>query len=105
MADRVSAVNEIAQEERGIAPSLRPPAYLRATENVVPCSAGFKNADPPNLEGFLFPATYDFTEDDASRQLVPDQLETFCGNWSKLDLRLRALEEPDARTTCSSSPR
>jgi uncharacterized YceG family protein len=86
MAKRISAVNEIAQEERGIAPSLRPPAYLRATENVKNLPAGFKNADPPNLEGFLFPATYDFTEDTTSPQLVADQLEVFSREWSQVDM-------------------
>jgi uncharacterized YceG family protein len=48
--------------------------------------AGFKNADPPNLEGFLFPATYDFTEDTTSPQLVADQLEVFSREWSQVDM-------------------
>jgi hypothetical protein len=66
MAERIEAVNEIALEERGIETSLRPRAYLRATDDPETLPAGFKNADAPTLEGFLFPATYDFTEDTTS---------------------------------------
>ena len=39
-----------------------------------------------NLEGFLFPATYDFLEQTTSRQLVQDQLDAFHQNWAKVDL-------------------
>jgi UPF0755 protein len=86
MAQRVAAVNEIAKEERGIAPSLTPRAYLAAADQTKNLPAGFKNVDPPNLEGFLFPATYDFTEDTTSRQLVGDQLEAFEQAWSQVDM-------------------
>jgi UPF0755 protein len=86
MADRVAAVNEIAEEERGIVTSLRPRAYLAATERTANLPAGFKNSDAPNLEGFLFPATYDFTEDTTSQQLVADQLEAFGRAWSQVDM-------------------
>ena len=88
MARRITAVNGIALEERGIESSLRARAYLQATEDVKPTElpAGFKNADPPNLEGFLFPATYDFTEDTTSPELVADQLEAFGRAWSEVDM-------------------
>ncbi|HXV34560.1 MAG TPA: endolytic transglycosylase MltG [Gaiellaceae bacterium] len=88
MARRITAVNGIALEERGIETSLRSRAYLQATEDVKPAQlpAGFKTADPPNLEGFLFPATYDFTEDTTSPELVADQLEAFGRAWSEVDM-------------------
>jgi UPF0755 protein len=86
MARRIAAVNEIAEEERGISPSLRLRAYLKSTEDVRNLPAGFRSDDPPNLEGFLFPATYDFTEDTTSKGLVDDQLEAFDRTWSELDL-------------------
>jgi UPF0755 protein len=86
MARRIAAVNQIAKEKRDISPSLRPRAYLRSTEDVRNLPAGFGDADPPNLEGFLFPATYDFNEDTTSKQLVDDQLEVFDHTWSELDL-------------------
>jgi UPF0755 protein len=86
MARRVAAVNEIAKEERGIVSSLQPKAYLAVTDQTKNLPAGFKNVDPPNLEGFLFPATYDFTEDTTSRQLVADQLGAFEHAWSEVDM-------------------
>jgi UPF0755 protein len=86
MAQRVAAVNEIAEEERGIVPSLKPKAYLAATDQTKNLPAGFKTVDPPNLEGFLFPATYDFTEDTTSQRLVADQLEAFEHAWSQVDM-------------------
>ncbi len=87
MAARIAAVNKIAEEERGISPSLRPKAYLAATEETASLPAGFKRSDAPNLEGFLFPATYDFTEDTTSAQLVDDQLAAFERAWSQIDMK------------------
>ena len=86
MARRIGAVNEIAEKERGISPSLRPRAYLAATDDGREAPADFKKDEPPNLEGFLFPATYDFTEDTTSKMLVADQLEAFDHAWSEVDL-------------------
>jgi UPF0755 protein len=87
MAARISAVNKIAQDERGISPSLRPGRYLAATEQVAKLPPGFKNSDAPNLEGFLFPATYEFDEDTTSVQLVDDQLAAFDRAWSQIDMK------------------
>jgi UPF0755 protein len=41
---------------------------------------------PKNLEGFLFPATYDFLANTTTKQLVLNQLKAFGTNWNKLDL-------------------
>jgi uncharacterized YceG family protein len=41
----------------------------------------------PNLEGFLFPATYEFLANTTSSRLVADQLQTFCEQWRTVDLR------------------
>jgi UPF0755 protein len=87
MAARIGAVNKIAREERGISPSLRPGQYLQATEQLAKLPAGFKNSDAPNLEGFLFPATYDFNEDTTSPQLVDDQLAAFDRAWGHIDMK------------------
>jgi UPF0755 protein len=89
MARRIRAVNRIAEEERGIATSLRPPAYLRATEGRAgreQLPAGFENVRAPHLEGFLFPATYEFDEDTTSPQLVKLQLEAFERAWAQVDM-------------------
>jgi uncharacterized YceG family protein len=86
MARRIAAVNEIAVEKRGITPSLRPRAYLAASEDTRLLPRGFEGSGAPNLEGFLFPATYSFTEDTTSEQLVDLQLEAFNREWAKVDL-------------------
>jgi UPF0755 protein len=88
MAARIAAVNEIAETKRKITPSLSPRAYRRVTDKPAPgLPADFKDAKPANLEGFLFPATYDFTEDTTSRQLVRMQLEAFGRAWTKVDMK------------------
>ena len=85
MADRVTAVNKIAKDTRNITPKLSEREYLRITKTTDP-PAGFpKNV--PNLEGFLFPATYDFTEDTTTKELVRDQLDAFDRSWSQIDLK------------------
>ena len=38
------------------------------------------------MEGFLFPATYEFFRQTTSSQLAAEQLDAFCQNWEKLDL-------------------
>jgi len=85
MANRIVAVDKIAKTKRGITPKLSKDAYLRASIRG-PIPADFKGQKMPNLEGFLFPATYDFTEETTSRELVRDQLEAFDRAWSDVDL-------------------
>jgi uncharacterized YceG family protein len=84
MAHRVQAVAGIAHRERHVNPRISRRSYLAATRpRVIP---GFGAKRRP-LEGFLFPATYDFTAKSTSKQLVAAQLKAFHQNWSQLDLR------------------
>jgi len=82
MAQRVAAVAKIAQKERGRKPKLNAATYLAATRRprFIP---GFGKHP---LEGFLFPATYDFTGRTTSAQLAKRQLQAFQRNWSRLNL-------------------
>jgi uncharacterized YceG family protein len=82
MAERAAAVDKIADRKRGA--RLSRAAYLAASRKprVPPC---FK-AKVRSVEGFLFPATYEFFPETTSAQLVQDQLSAFCENWEKLDL-------------------
>jgi uncharacterized YceG family protein len=83
MAQRVQVVAGIAHGERGGEPKLSATTYLAATgARRIP---GFGPQKRP-LEGFLFPATYDFLTQTTSRQLVQAQLTAFRQNWSKLNL-------------------
>ena len=86
MADRVAAVAKIAQRERHARTRLAKATYLAATRapHVPLCfHAGVK---VPSIEGFLFPATYEFFRQTTSAELVAEQLDAFCQNWQQLDL-------------------
>jgi UPF0755 protein len=84
MAQRVEVVAKIAQSKRHGRPvRLTKRGYLAATRpRVVP---GFGHTKR-NLEGFLFPATYDFLKTTTSAQLATDQLDAFRQNWRHVDL-------------------
>ena len=85
MAARIGEVNRIAKRKRKIEPKLRPQQYLRLSGSAkVP--AGFEGTEVPHLEGFLFPATYEFHADTTSRRLVRMQLEAFERAWKGIDL-------------------
>ena len=85
MAERVGAVARIAERERGRRPKLSGRRYLADTRP--PRREPGFGAQRRPLEGFLFPATYDFTVRTTSVQLVAQQLEAFQRNWIKIDLR------------------
>ena len=82
MAERVAAVARIAERKSGKKVKLSSLAYLTATRRPRP-ELGFGRKP---LEGFLFPATYDFTARTTSAQLAAKQLEAFRRNWSKVNL-------------------
>jgi UPF0755 protein len=84
MGLRVQAVAKIADAEHRGRVRLNRFAYLAATKEArVPC---FGNGVQRNLEGFLFPATYDFLAGTTSKQLVRAQIQAFCRNFRKIDL-------------------
>ena len=84
MAARITAVNRIAKRKRHVTPKLSARAYLAATKRQRRID-GFGSKRYP-LEGFLFPATYDFLPSTKSKQLVNKQLAAFRHNWQQLDL-------------------
>jgi UPF0755 protein len=86
MARRIAAVNRIAKQKRKITPKLSPAAYRRATRRGR-LPDDFADEEIPHLEGFLFPATYEFTEDTTSRALVRKQLDAFERAWAEVDLK------------------
>jgi uncharacterized YceG family protein len=86
MAARVAAVAKIAQQERHARVKLAKRTYLADTRPTrIP--ACFKpGAKVRRMEGFLFPATYEFFRQTTSAELVTEQLDAFCQNWQRLDL-------------------
>jgi UPF0755 protein len=86
MAARIKAVNEIAREKRKINPRLSSRAYLAATASSKIPAKFAQDGTRRNLEGFLFPSTYEFEPQTTSRQLVNRQLQAFQDNWAQVDL-------------------
>ena len=83
MSHRVAVVAKIAERKSRKHVQLSAHGYLHWSQpRAVP---GFGSAKR-KLEGFLFPATYDFLRNTTSRQLVQDQLDAFHANWGKVDL-------------------
>ncbi|HEX4527019.1 MAG TPA: endolytic transglycosylase MltG [Gaiellaceae bacterium] len=85
MAVRVHDVARIARRKSHRPVTLNAAGYLLASRRAsIPC---FRPRAQTDLEGFLFPATYDFLNTTPTTQLVHDQLQAFCDNWSQVDLR------------------
>ena len=84
MAHRVQVVARIAQSKHRGHVRFSQRTYLAATN--ARRLAGFGAKRRP-LEGFLFPATYDFLAGTTSAQLVQKQLTAFADNWSQVDLK------------------
>jgi UPF0755 protein len=100
MAARVKSVAQIATHERGRKPRLNESAYLAASgrKRLIP---GFGQRA---LEGFLFPATYQFTARSSAAELVSAQLQAFRRNWSTVNLayaRSKNLTPYDVLTIAS----
>ena len=86
MAERIKAVNGIARERRNVNPKLAAAAYLKATASSRIPGKFAEDGKRRSLEGFLFPASYQFEPRTTSRQLVNRQLEAFERAWGQVDL-------------------
>ncbi len=88
MSERVEAVREIAIEERQVTPMLSGEEFIELAKKEALIPQGFleKGEQPKHLEGFLFPATYDFAEQTTTTELVRQQLEQFELAWKELSL-------------------
>jgi UPF0755 protein len=84
MVTRVGEVRSIAREKRKITPKLTAKGYRAATEKAAVPQPFRKDAK--GIEGFLFPATYEFTAKTTAKKLVADQLAFFEENWAKVDM-------------------
>jgi UPF0755 protein len=84
MAVRVRDVAQIAHRKSHKRVKLTLAGYNAASrQGRISC---FRPKAQHNLEGFLFPATYDFLRSTTSLQLVHDQLKAFCEQWNRIDL-------------------
>jgi UPF0755 protein len=102
MAERVQVVAKIAERKKGKPVVLSGKQYLLASKRaVLPCFTPHRQT---KLEGFLFPATYDFLGTTTSRELVNEQLQAFCDNWTSINLsyaRTKNLTPYDVLTIAS----
>ena len=84
MGQRVKVVSKIADREHHGRVRLDQTSYLLgSTSAAVPC---FGRTRRTKLEGFLFPATYPFFKQTTARQLVLEQVKTFCREWRRVKL-------------------
>ena len=88
MAVRVDEVRKIAIDERQVTPALAEDDFRELSKNEALIPPGFLVAreKPKHVEGFLFPATYDFTETTTTAELIKQQIEQFELTWAELDL-------------------
>ncbi len=86
MADRVAAVRRIAIARRGVTPRLTRAGYLRAVDAARAPARFRSDMTRDSLEGFLFPASYEFTQRTTARELVADQLRAFRQRFRRVDL-------------------
>ena len=84
MAQRVTVVAKIAERKRHHKVRLSSATYLAASKPRA--IGGVFGQKKRNLEGFLFPATYDFLRGTTSTQLVHSQLVAFGENWKQVNL-------------------
>jgi uncharacterized YceG family protein len=89
MSDQVSAVRLIAIRKRHVTPVLTGKAYAAAAATTSP-PAAFRAADRRHsIEGFLFPAGYDFGPSTRAIELIRLQVSAFERNWSHIQVGAR----------------
>ncbi len=86
MGDRVAAVRKIAIAKRGVTPKLTRVRYLTAVSNARPPKVFLHDWKSRSLEGFLFPALYEFTQFTNGNELVADQLTAFRKAFARVNL-------------------
>jgi UPF0755 protein len=70
-----------------VTPRLTKTGYLQASGAAVPPTEFRRDWKLSSIEGFLFPATYEFTKLTSSSKLVSEQLRAFRRNWRKVNLQ------------------
>ncbi len=86
MGDRVAAVRKIAITKRGVTPRLTRTRYLDAVAQARPPKAFLSDWKRGSMEGFLFPALYEFTQFTSGKELVSDQLTAFRKAFARVNL-------------------
>jgi UPF0755 protein len=102
MVDRVAAVRRIAIAKRKVTPLLTGVGYRRAVARATAPRKFRRYMTRRSLEGFLFPALYEFTPTTRADELVAKQLAAFEERWARVDLRRSRGRNPYALLTIAS---
>ncbi len=87
MADQAAHVRRIAIAKRGVTPVLSGKSYAAAAARATPPRAFAPFLKRRSVEGFLFPAGYQFLPSSTAASLVARQIRTFEQRWKTIDLR------------------
>ena len=87
MADQAAHVRRIAIATRGVTPALSGKAYAAAAARATPPRAFAPFLKRRSIEGFLFPAGYEFLPSSTAASLIARQIATFEQKWKTVDLR------------------
>jgi peptidoglycan lytic transglycosylase G len=77
---------QMAKRADAVSPAITARGYLAATASSSLPGTFAGDGKLRNLEGFLFPATYDLYETDPAARLLGKQLDAFRLNWGKVKL-------------------
>jgi UPF0755 protein len=102
MVDRVAAVRRIAIAKRKLTPLLTGVGYRRAVARASAPRPFRRYMKRTRLEGFLFPATYEFTPTTRADELVAKQLAAFEERWARIEPRRSRGRNPYALLTIAS---
>jgi UPF0755 protein len=92
MTDRVAEVRRIAIRTRGVTPRLTGSDYATAARRALPPRAFRRYLNRRSVEGFLFPALYQFEPTTSASQLIANQLAAFEARWRTVRLSPRARQ-------------
>jgi UPF0755 protein len=87
MADQAAHVRRIAIEKRKVTPVLTGKGYAAAAARALPPPSFRPFLKRRSIEGFLFPAGYEFLPSSTPKSLIARQIETFEQRWGTVDLR------------------
>jgi UPF0755 protein len=88
MADQAAHVRRIAITQRKVTPVLSGKGYAAAAARAKPPRAFASFLKRRSIEGFLFPAGYQFLPSSTPASLIARQVETFEQRWKTVDLRV-----------------
>ena len=96
MAARITAVDQIARKKRHVNPKLRAEAVPRSRPAERAAGPVRRRRARRQLEGFLFPATYDFIGRRPRRSSSTSSSRRSTRAWTQRRPEVREVEEPDA---------